>query len=176
MKRTRLHGILFLSIVSLAGCATTGERSKSAAKKPQEIVVPAGTQSPALGLAFDVSYDPATNHIIPGYHILTVGITNSSIRVVQLNPLEDRWGLVDRRGSKRSALLNLRHKDPDVWTTLPPRLKQLIEYPLYIGLGETHAIDLLFPNNIVLDDFREVHFFSANLNAIIRIYARESTE
>ncbi len=170
------RGILWCALLgSLTACLSSEPRSK---KAPDEstIVLPAGTRHPVLGLAFDISYDPATDGIIPGYRIFTVGITNDALGVLQLNPLVDKWFLVDRNGTKRAANFNLRRDDPDVWTALPDRLKQLIEYPLLVNIGETRAIDLLFSDKYNLADFKEIIFESRGLGKTIRIYARESTQ
>lgn len=173
-KRLLLCGLLLLT--SQTSCMGAGSERAQKAKASAEIVLPAGTRHPVLGVAFDLSYDPQTDDIIPGYRILNVGITNDAIRVLQLDPLADRWFVVDRRGSRHGAIVNLRRIDPDVWTALPNRLKQLIEYPLLVNIGETRAIDLLFPGKYELADFKEVIFESPGLGKRLRIYARESTQ
>jgi hypothetical protein len=172
----RIHILsMILGLALVSGCMR-GDAEAKKSQKPTTVVMPAGTQHPALGLAFDLSYEVATDGVIPGYRILTVGVTNSSLSVVQLQPLADEWFVVDRTGKKRRAVLNLRHYDPDVWTHLPQRLKRLIQYPLLVGVGETRAIDLLLPERFPLVDFRGVVFRSRGLGKIIQIYARETTE
>lgn len=159
----------------LTNCLGSGKPNKKSIEQ-SEIVLPAGTRHPVLGVAFDLSYDPRTDGIIPGYRILNVGITNDSLNVLKLDPMVDRWQVVDRRGTKRTAVVNLRRTDPDVWTALPARLKQLIEYPLMVNTGETRAVDLMFSEKYILSDFKEVIFEGPSLGKRLRIYARESTQ
>lgn len=166
-------GSLALLLFFFTACAGLQSAGNEAI---QPVVVPAGTQVPALALAFDLSYDPATDQVVPGYRILTVGITNGSLNVLQLEPMADRWFVQDRQGRRHAAVLSLRHADPDAWTGLAPRLKRLIEYPLMIGVGETRAVDLLFPDKVVLRDFQGVRFESIGLDKIIHIFARETTQ
>ncbi|GEM_PF-2384341 len=173
-RPVRASGWVILCGVLLCCAACFGHSSaKTPAKGP--LVAPAGTQVPGLGLAFDLSYDPATDNVVPGYRILTVGITNRSMKVVELKPLGDYWSVTDSHGHSHPAILNLRQKDGAVWSQLPPRLKTLIEYPLYVDLGETRAIDLIFPDSVKLAGFREVVFESVALEQAVRIYARETT-
>lgn len=150
--------------------------SSSTAKPSETIIVPAGTRSPALGVSFDLSYEPTTDNIIPGYHILQVGMGNHSLKVIELNPMADAWYLVDRRGKKQKAIISLRRTDPDVWASLPVRLRRLIEYPLMINVSEIKSIDLLFVDRIELSEFREVIYESSTLGKTIRVYARETTQ
>ncbi|MBI4237366.1 MAG: hypothetical protein HY696_02960 [Deltaproteobacteria bacterium] len=158
--------------VFFAGCAA--QQAQAPTAKEGTIVVAAGTQIPALGLAFDVSYDPSTDRIIPGYRFLQVAIRNNSLSIIPLDPRQDRWSVVDRRGNRRRAVMNLRESDPDVWAKLPARLRQLIEYPLLVEIGTTQAIDLIFPDRLDLSEFRSAIFESAGLNRIIEVYARET--
>lgn len=172
LKTTAL-AILLLTFSSCMGGATGARKASKGG--PEPIVVPAGTQVPALGLAFDLSYDPELDNLIPGYRILQVGITNGSLKVAELRPLDDRWYVIDRRGRRHSAVINLRLSDPDTWKSLPDRLKQLIEYPLFISVGESFVIDLLFPDRVELGEFGGVVFESVGLDKIIQIFARGST-
>lgn len=163
-------------VLLVLGAACFGGASQARRQKPEVIVVPAGTRVPALGLAFDVSYDPATDRVVPGYRILQVGINNNSINVVQLDARVDQWAVVDRRGRTRVAILSLRQSDPDAWVRLPVRLRQLLQYPLLVSPGITQSVDLLFPNGVILDEFKEVHFKSAGVGKFIKIIAQETTE
>lgn len=124
--------------------------------KVQTIVIPGGTVSPTLGVGFDVQYDPELDNVIPGYKILTVAYTNNSMNLVQMDPVNDKWYMEDRRGRKLKAIINLRDKDPDTWGSLPKKLQVLIEYPLLIAIGSTQTIDLLFMDDINLGEFKSV--------------------
>lgn len=157
--------------LAVAGCVGRGVEPRP--KKPVPMRSQSGTQIPALGLAFDVSYDPATDGVIRPYRVLNVGITNSSLEVVPLDPLADRWWVVDRDGKKYEAITVLRRANPDVWARLPVGLKKLIEYPLMVPIGVTQPIDLLLPEKVNLNEFRHVLFRSAGLGREIEIYARD---
>lgn len=164
-------GVLLL--VVLGGCGSGGNQKKAAAKAAQTLTVASGSRVPALGVAFVVSYDPATDTVVPGYRILQVGVSNKSINIFELNPLNDRWYVIDRGGHKRLAIVTLRDHDPNVWGGLSPKLRALIEYPLLIDVGGEVPIDLFFPASIALEEFRQVIFESAALQKTIVIYARE---
>ncbi len=149
------------------------QSGKAAASKVPDIYVPSGTSSPALSLGFEVSYDPQTDHIVPGYKIITVAITNGSLEYLQTDPMADQWWVVDRGKSRHKAVLNLREKNPDVWAKLPQRLRHYIQYPLMVRIGETATIDLLFPDTVNLNEFREVVFKSSSQQKNIHVIPRE---
>ena len=162
---------LFLCLLSCAACVGHGVQPRE--KKPAAIMVPSGTQIPTLGLAFDVSYDPSTDGVIPTYRIVNVGITNNSLEVIPLDPYTDRWRVVDRAGRKHDATVSLRRENPAVWAQLPVGLKKLIQYPLLLPIGTTQSLDILFSDRINLNEFREIIFESTGLGREIRIYPRE---
>lgn len=144
-----------LSFITALACAV-GCGMQPAKFKAQTIVIPGGTVAPALGVGFDVHYDPNLDDIIPGYKILTVAYTNNSMNIIQTDSSEDRWIVENRRGKKIKAITNLRNKDPDTWAGLPKKLKVLIEYPLLIPIGSTQTVDLLFKNKENLSEFKSV--------------------
>lgn len=165
--------LLTIVLLGVAGCIV---QTQPATPKPSaypDLFVPSGTTTPALSMGFESTYDPKLDTVVPGYKILTVAITNSSLEYFQMDSMADQWWLLDRGKSKRKAVLNLRDKDPDVWASLPQRLRQLLEYPLLVRIGESATIDLLFPNTDNLSEFREVVFKSSSLKKTIHIVPRE---
>lgn len=168
-KKSILNLLASFIILCLACGCVTAEKSK-----PQIIVVPGGTVSPALGVGFDVSYDPALDNIIPGYKILSVAYKNNSMNIVQMDMLNDQWRVEDRGGKKITAVINLRDKDPDIWAKLQPRLRKIMEYPLLIAIGETRVIDLLFRGKVNLAEFKSVTFNAARSNQEFKILPREN--
>lgn len=151
-------------------------QTQPAAPKPAafpDIYVPSGTTTPALSMGFEANYDPKLDSVIPGYKIVTVAVTNASLDYLQMDPLTDQWWVIGRGKSKHKAILTLRDKDPDAWATLPQRLRQLIEYPLLIRIGESATIDLLLPAGDNLNEYREVVFRSTSLKKTIHIIPRE---
>lgn len=158
----------------LAGCAGTVARDeRKAAVAAQTVTTASGARIPQMGVGFAISYDPATDTVVPGYRILQVGISNKSLNILELNPVGDRWFVVDRDGRKRQAILTLRDHDPNIWSTLSPKLRALIEYPLLVDIGGEVPVDLFFPVSQPLAEFRQVIFESALLHKTIVIYARE---
>ncbi len=170
-KKNRLiiYMIVGAAIVAM-GCGM----QSSGGGRAKPIVVSAGTVLPSLGVGFDAYYDPSLDNIIPGYKILTVAYKNNSMNIIQMNPSDDMWSVEDRRGKKIKAIINLRLVDPDVWASLPKRLKGLMEYPLLIPIGGTKTIDLLFPEKINLGEFRSVTFRSKKSKQGYKIMPREN--
>lgn len=170
----RIKLITFLvagCLLLLAGCVGRGVEVR--AKKPPPVITLAGTQIPALAIAFDISYDPKTDGVVPDYSIVNVSITNNSLQVVPLDPMADKWWIVDRKGKRHAGIISLRRTDPDRWASLPVGLKKLLEYPLMVPIGSTQSIDLLTPAKVNLNELREVVFRSVGLDKEIRVYARE---
>jgi len=164
--------ILFVLIVTAAAWFSFGCAGGRQSKRPT-VVVPGGTVAATLGFGFDVYYDSELDNVVPGYKILTVGYTNNSMNIVQMDPLHDRWLLVDRRGKKIIGITDLRNVDPDVWAGLPKRLRKIIEYPLLIPIGKTEAIDILFKEDINLGEFKSVIYEAAKQDKNVKILPRE---
>lgn len=112
------------------------------------------------GILIDAKYDPRLDNLVPGYKILTVGLTNNGYDILRLNPLSDKWEIVDASGKTRKAITSLRIKDPGRFGQLPSRMQQLLEYPVGISVGFSETIDLFFPGNVSLDSFRSIAFYS----------------
>lgn len=165
--------IILLLLLMLPACMPQSGNSSASNSKYPEMYVPSGTAAPALSIGFEVGYDPQTDNVIPGYKIITVAITNSSLEYLQTDQMVDQWWVTDRGKSRHKAVLNMREKNPDIWAKLPQRLRKYIQYPLMIRIGETATIDLLFPDNVNLNEFREVAFKSSGLQKTIHIVPRE---
>ncbi|PIR20944.1 MAG: hypothetical protein COV45_03520 [Deltaproteobacteria bacterium CG11_big_fil_rev_8_21_14_0_20_47_16] len=161
----------------LSACATSGGAGpgfKAAGNKQYpDIFVPSGTSSPSLNMGFEVAYDSRLDNIIPGYKILTVAITNNSLEYLQMDPLADKWWVVDSNKGRHRAILMMRDENPKVWAKLPQRLRQMIEYPLMVRIAESTTIDLMFPDSVNLETFREAIFQSSSKKYTIHIVPRE---
>lgn len=114
------------------------------------------------GVILDAKYDPRLDNLIPGYKILHVALTNRGIGVLRLNPLKDRWFIVDAFGQKKRAITSLRIKDPGTFGRLPGKLQQMIEYPVGVSVGYTDTIDLFFPASQELNAFRSISYYNAS--------------
>lgn len=143
------------------------------AKKKDVMKIPAGSNVPNLGMAFDASYDESTDAIVPGYKILSVAITNNSINIIQLNQGSDKWQIVDIKKKKHKAVIDIKTEDPNLYLTLQPKLRKLIEYPPIIQVGETKVIDLLVKDSAKLDGFRSVIYTNGNSGQTIEITAQD---
>jgi len=173
----RNRKIFFAVAVFCAGvvafsCGRVPDNSK-ADKKSNLVRIPSGSNIPSLGIAFDASYDPSTDDIVPGYKILSVAISNGSIDIMGTDSTIDKWYVVDIKGSKHEAIIDLKNEDPATYASLPPRLRQMVSYPLLVQVGETRVIDLLFKKGVNLDAFKFVRFQSGSLKKIIEIISME---
>lgn len=165
--------LLIASFLAIAACMPQASKQSKAEGAYQDMYMPSGTAAPALSIGFEVNYDPQTDNIVPGYKIITVAITNTSLEYLQTDEMVDQWWVVDRGKSRHKAVLNLHDKNPDVWAKLPPRLRKYIQYPLMVRIGDTATIDLLFPDSVNLNEFREVVFKCSGRQKTIHIVPRE---
>lgn len=162
MKRIIFILLIFTAVFSLNSYADD-----------KTMQITAGTNAPTAGMAMDASYDTSTDGIIPGYKILSVAITNNSIEIIQLDPGNDKWVVIDYKGSKHNAVVDLRKEDPKAYIALPEKLRRLIEYPLMIQVGDTKVIDLLVKNSVNLDAFRSVKYTNRTTKKSFEIVARD---
>ncbi len=169
--------LLLLTVIPACGGrqSSKGQQGRTAVDDGAfvDLYVPSGTSSPAISVGFEVAYDPRLDNLVPGYKIITVGITNNALEYLQMDTLADRWWVIDRNKSKQKAILMLRDVNPNVWGKLPLRLRQMLEYPLLIRIADTATVDLLFPASANLSEFREVVFRSSSRQKIIHIIPRE---
>lgn len=113
------------------------------------------------GIIIDAKYNADLDNLVPGYKVITVGLTNNGVDMLQLNPLRDRWEIVDGSGRKIKAYNSLRIKDPSTYSRLPQKMKEMIEYPVAVPMGYSETLDLFFPNQYDLTGFRSISFYSA---------------
>ena len=113
------------------------------------------------GILIDATYDSRLDNLIPGYKIVTVALTNQSYDILKLNPLKDRWEVIDSAGKPRKAINSVRVHDPQTFSQLPDRVQMLIDYPVGVNIGYSETIDLFFPTHVDLRNFRTVSFYSS---------------
>jgi len=135
--------------------------------------IPSGSNIPSLGLALDASYDPQFDDVIKGYKMLSVAVANSSINIFGFDKENDKWVLIDSKGSKHKAILDLRTENPEAYARLPEKLRRLIEYPLMVQVGETRVVDLLFKKDVKLESFRGVQLISSTFGKTFEIVPRD---
>jgi hypothetical protein len=169
MKIRILFSLLLIPALSSCAVSTKGQQTG----KAESIVIPGGTVSPVFNVGFDAYYDQSLDDVVPGYKLLTVAYTNGTLELIQLDPLGDRWYVIDKKGNRHEATINLRQKDPDTWSGLPKKLKVMIEYPLIVPAGGTVTIDLMFKKKIDLTAFKEVIYRPAGARREYRIIPRE---
>ncbi len=155
-KHVFLSAFICLSVFSFLGCFS---RVPVEPKNSSQ----ARLNLPNWGIVIDASYDPKLDDIVPGYKVLTVALTNRSVDIVKLDPVRDQWGIEDARGQKQKAIASLQIYDPEVWTQLPGRVKDLVDYPAGVQMGFTQTFNLFFPERVDLERFRAINFYSATL-------------
>ena len=172
-KKKIIFAVLTVCAAAVAfSCGRVPDNPKGE-KKSSLVRIPSGSNIPSLGIAFDASYDASTDGIVPGYKILSVAISNGSIDIMGTDSTIDKWFVVDIKGSKHEAIIDLKNEDPNTYASLPPRLRQMVNYPLLVQVGETRVIDLLFRDNVNLDAFKFVRFQSGSLKKTIEIISME---
>jgi len=118
---------------------------------------------PNWGIVIDANYDQKLDGIVPGYKIVTVALTNRSIDLIKLDQANDQWYVEDAVGKKLKGINSLRLRDPQTWTNLPNKVRDIIEYPGGVQIGYTQTFDLFFPESTDLNRFRSISFYSASL-------------
>ncbi len=139
------------ALFTLIACAAKEENPRNSAR----------VDLPQHGIIIEAKYEPSLDNLVPGYKIVTVGLTNNGTDILKLNPLRDRWEITDATGQKRKAYNSLRIKDPAIWSRLPGQMKEMMEYPVAVAMGYSETLDLFFPTNIDISSFRSISFYSA---------------
>lgn len=163
----------WLKILPVVLCLIFSLNAYAKKQRNAEFKTMAGANIPSAGMALDVSYDAATDGIIPGYKLVNVAITNNSIDIIQLDKEGDKWTVVDLKGGKHKAVIDLRKSDPESFSKLPAKLRGLIEYPILIQVGETKVFDLLVKDSVRLDTFRSAKFESSTMQKNFEIVAQD---
>ncbi|GEM_PF-1072584 len=148
----------FISLILFfpSACITRGENYPKTSSTQRLNV-------PNWGITIDATYDKKLDEIVPGYKILTVALTNRSVDMIKLDPNNDQWTIEDAWGRKQKAVVSLRIRDPRAWDLLPPKVRDLVEYPAGIQMGYTQTFDLFFPQSVELEGFRSIAFYCAAL-------------
>lgn len=115
----------------------------------------AGLKIPEVGLAIDAHYEPQLDNLIPGYRILNIVLSNSSGQTLYLDPQKDEWIIVDLSGKKHKAINHLMFKDKETWQNLPLGLQKKLEYPQAVRSGNVTKIDVFFPIDVEINNFKE---------------------
>ena len=129
----------------------------------------ASGQPISSGFSFDISYDAALDHIVPGYKIVNIGIKNTSMDSFLLNVSSDHWVVLDQAEHSYEATMNLKESDPQVWATLSPEIQGAFTFPLVIPGGVSQALDLFVKSDADLNGFHAVLFRSSFLKHKIKI-------
>lgn len=144
--------LIAATLISLVACFSSKGGAKSSTS--QRLAVH------KHGIILDANYDPRLDNLVPGYKIMTVVVTNNGFDVLRLNPLKDKWEVTDAMGRKHKAINSLRIKNPSLFSQLPSKVQQLVDYPVGISVGYSETVDLFFPNKLDLRAFRSISFYS----------------
>lgn len=158
---------MILSMALISACVPSKKDSKTSTQR---------LNVPNWGITIDATYDKKLDEVVPGYKILTVAITNRSVDMIKLDPNGDQWTIEDAWGRKQKAVVSLRIKDPRVWDILPPKVKDLVDYPAGVQMGYSQTFDLFFPTSVELEGFRSIAFYSAVLKENFDAVASSSLE
>lgn len=159
-----ISGLLVLSSwPSTAASQYNRNASKNSSLKKSQapITSEAGLKIPEWGIALDASYDARLDNLIPGYKIVQVVLSNTRPDTITLNPVKDRWAITDSAGKKHTAHNHVRHFNKKLWNQLKPELKAKLDYPTLVKSGHLATIDLFFPEDVDLFQFREIAWTSA---------------
>lgn len=154
---------LFITLLLFA-CSTTAQaysgKNKSYDKSPAEksglIQSEAGYKIPEWGLAIDAFYYPEHDHIIPGYKILMIVVTNNRTENIYLNAKKDQWSVIDSTGKKYSTYNHVKEFDKDLWDQMVPEFKQKIDYPHVVRPGRYAIVYVFLKEEAQLFNFRTV--------------------
>lgn len=135
-------------------------RKKNQKNRSSKIYSEAGLNIPDWGVAIDAVYDPQLDELIPGYKIINVVVTNRGQSTIYLDPKKDKWSIKDSLGNTRNAINHLRFVNEKLWFTLPLGLREELEYPQLVKVGNTTKIDLFFLINTELNNFKEINWQS----------------
>ena len=154
MKPFSLTLLLFFTLASCAsahqaGSASSGRETNMSSKtgstaKTKKVRSEAGLNIPSWGVAIDAVYDKRLDHLIPGYKIINVVLTNRSPGTIYLDPGKDAWIIRDNVGKNHRAINHLRFASEKLWLALPVGLKDQLEYPHAVRTGNSTKIALFF--------------------------------
>lgn len=146
------------------------EQAEVKTKKEKLIRSEAGLNIPAWGVAIDAVYDNRLDNLIPGYKILHLILTNRSTGMIFLDPRKDRWSLRDNVGERHTATNHVRFISENLWAKLPKGLQDELDYPQVVRVGNSAKIDVFFPKNVELKNFREVFWESMHFKKEFNIF------
>jgi hypothetical protein len=155
--------LFFLGTSGLLSFLVMGCYTSSGGSNPKTSSSQARLNLPNWGIVIDANYDQKLDGVVPGYKVVTIALTNRSIDLIKLDQMNDQWFIEDAIGKKLKGIISLRVRDPQTWNQLPPKVKDIIEYPGGVQIGYTQTFDLFFPESIDLNRFRAISFYSANL-------------
>ena len=130
-------------------------------KNAAPVVSEAGFKIPEWGITIDASYDSRLDDFIPGYKIVHVVLSNNRQDTIVLNPAKDHWVITDDIGKKHTAYNHIKFFDKKLWQRLRPELKQKLDYPTMIKPGNLTTLDLFFPKELDLFQFRGIAWNSS---------------
>jgi hypothetical protein len=144
--------------------------SQKNARKTESITSEAGLNIPQWGIAIDAFFDPRLTDLVPGYHVVNIVLTNRRGGPLLLDPVQDRWVIVDNAGKKHVARNHGRQLKNGAWESLPDVLKKKLDYPTSVKPGNFVTIDVFVPNRVDLTNFREVTWKSYALSKEFNIF------
>lgn len=149
-------GGMCLVLVTL-GCVVV----RPGKKKQGPIEGQAGRNLSFYSISIDANYDSRLNELIPGYKLLPIVMRNSSLRAVPMDAGNDRWIIVGERGQRYTAINSLRIRNPKMWRGIPDKMRTMIDYPEIVPINYSVTFDLLLPEKVRLEYFKEIRYYNA---------------
>ncbi len=147
-------------------------KDKTSVKDQQGVSSSLGLNIPQWGISVDAIFDPRLTDIIPGYHIVNLVLTNRRGEAIMLDALRDKWTIVDHLGKRRTAFNHVEQFDKKLWSQLPDRLKQMLDYPQALSPGKSITIDVFLPKDVSLVNFKEVIWKSQHFDKEFNMLTR----
>lgn len=152
------------------GSLRSKSASKKYARKSAAVTSEAGLNIPQWGLAIDAFFDPRLTDLIPGYHVVNIVLTNRRDGPILLNPVLDKWTIVDNAGKNHTARNHGKQLKGGAWDDLPAALRKKLGYPTSVKPGHFVTIDVFVPAHVDLVNFREVSWKSHSLGKEFSIF------
>lgn len=170
-QKFALTAAFVLTLFSVVPPGISAPDSKQSAKKTsKKIRSEAGLNIPSWGIAIDAVYDSRLDELLPGYKIVNVVLTNRGAADIRLDAAKDDWRILDQLGKSHTATNHLRQRNEKMWADLPQGLKEKLDYPNLVRIGKSAQIDLFFPDDIELFNFREIVWRSSHFKKEFSVY------
>ncbi|MDO8461305.1 MAG: hypothetical protein Q7S98_00430 [Deltaproteobacteria bacterium] len=153
-RKHSLRSLLFCCLI-LASCVPVPTRKT---KGPTTIVGQTGMMISPYGMTLGAEYASELDHLVEGYKIITISLTNNSMDQIHLDPSKDKWVIETNSGKRLKATNSFGLKNHKGWSELPLKTRELMEYPLFVPIGYSQTFDLFIKGKADLKRFRSISY------------------